>query len=106
MRPCRNAVRHEDDQIAIITEKGLGKKFAVNEIIKQKRAGKGLICYKPTDTSGKVADATLVSDEDSILIVGLTNSICISAKDIPMQSRVALGNQLIKSSKVTSITKV
>ena len=99
-------VRHEDDQIAIITEKGLGKKFAVNEIIKQKRAGKGLICYKPTDTSGKVADATLVSDEDSILIVGLTNSICISAKDIPMQSRVALGNQLIKSSKVTSITKV
>lgn len=99
-------IRHEEDQIAIISEKGLGKKFAVKEAIKQKRAGKGLICYKPTEASGDVIGANLVSDEDSILLVGVPNSICISAKDIPLQSRTALGNQLIKSGKITSITKV
>lgn len=99
-------IRHEEDQIAIISEKGLGKKFAVKEAIKQKRAGKGLICYKPNEISGNVVGASLVSDEDSILLVGIPNSICISAKDIPLQSRVALGNQLIKSGKITSITKV
>lgn len=99
-------IRHEEDQIAIISEKGLGKKFAVKEAIKQKRAGKGLICYKPNEISGNVVGASLVSDEDSILLVGVPNSICISAKDIPLQSRVALGNQLIKSGKITSITKV
>lgn len=99
-------IRHEEDQIAIISEKGLGKKFAVKEAIKQKRAGKGLICYKPNEVSGNVVGANLVSDEDSILLVGVPNSICISAKDIPLQSRAALGNQLIKSGKITSITKV
>ena len=99
-------IRHEEDQIAIISEKGLGKKFAVKEAIKQKRAGKGLICYKPNEISGNVVGASLISDEDSILLVGVPNSICISAKDIPLQSRVALGNQLIKNGKITSITKV
>ena len=99
-------IRHEDDQIAIISEKGLGKKIALKEAIKQKRAGKGLICYKPTDTSGEVIGTSLISDEDSILLVGVPNSICISAKDIPLQGRNAVGNQLIKHGNISSITKV
>ena len=99
-------IRHEDDQIAIVSEKGLGKKIALKEAIKQKRAGKGLICYKPTDISGEVIGASLVSDEDSILLVGVPNSICISAKDIPLQGRNAVGNQLIKRGNISSITKV
>ena len=99
-------IRHEDDQIAIISEKGLGKKIALKEAIKQKRAGKGLICYKPTDTSGEVIGTSLISDEDSILLVGVPNSICISAKDIPLQGRNAVGNQLIKRGNISSITKV
>lgn len=99
-------VRHEDDQIAIVSEKGLGKKVSLKEAIRQKRAGKGLICYKPTDVSGEVIGASLISDEDSILLVGVPNSICISAKDIPLQGRNAIGNQLIKHGNISSITKV
>ena len=99
-------IRHEDDQIAIISEKGLGKKVSLKEAIRQKRAGKGLICYKPTDVSGEVIGASLISDEDSILLVGVPNSICISAKDIPLQGRNAIGNQLIKHGNISSITKV
>lgn len=99
-------IRHEDDQIAIVSEKGLGKKITLKEAIKQKRAGKGLICYKPTDVSGEVIGASLISDEDSVLLVGIPNSICISAKDIPLQGRNAVGNQLIKRGNISSITKV
>ena len=78
----------------------------MDELVTQKRAGKGLIVYKPTEASGGVACGALVSDEDSVLVVGNTNSICISAKDIPSLSRGSLGNQLIKGTKVTSVSKV
>lgn len=99
-------VRNSNDQLAIISEKGLGKKIDLKELVVQKRAGKGLIVYKPTDASGKIACCALVADEDSILIAGKVNNICISAKDIPLLSRGSLGNQLIKGTDVTSVSKV
>ena len=99
-------IRNESDMIAVFSEKGLGKKFPLKDTVNQKRAGKGIICYKPTSASGDLVGASLVADEDSILLVGTPNSICISAKDIPAQGRTAAGNQLIKKGKITSCTKV
>lgn len=99
-------IRNKEDQIAVFSEKGLGKKVALKELVKQKRGGKGIICYKPTEVSGEIIGAITVSDEDSILLVGSPNSICISAKDIPAQGRTAIGNQLIKKGNITSCTKV
>ena len=99
-------VRHNTDEIAIFSERGLGKKIKMDELILQKRAGKGLIVYKPTDVSGKVCAGALISDEDSILIVGASSSICISAQDVPLLSRGSLGNQLIKGTSITSVSKV
>ena len=99
-------VRHDTDEIAIFSERGLGKKIKMDELILQKRAGKGLIVYKPTDVSGKICAGALISDEDSILIVGAASSICISAQDVPLLSRGSLGNQLIKGTSITSVSKV
>ena len=94
-------IRETTDQLAIIAENGLGKKFNLSELLIQNRGGKGLICYK-----GSVAGAALIEDTDLILIVGDKNSVCISAEEIPLMSRIALGNQLIKTNKVKSVTKV
>lgn len=99
-------LRHETDAIAIISEMGLGKKFNSSELPLQKRAGKGLICYKPTSSTGFVADGALISDEDNILIIGDKSSICVSATEIPELSRASIGNQIIKNNKVKSISKV
>ena len=99
-------LRHDTDAIAIISETGLGKKFSSSELPMQKRAGKGLICYKPTNSTGFVADGALVSDEDNILIIGDKSSICVSATEIPELSRASIGNQIIKNNKVKSISKV
>lgn len=99
-------IRNKEDQVAVFSEKGLGKKIALKELVRQKRGGKGIICYKPTEISGEIIGAITVSDEDSILLVGSPNSICISAKDIPTQGRTAVGNQLIKKGNITSCTKV
>lgn len=99
-------IRNNEDKLAIFVESGLGKKVELKDLVLQKRGGKGLICYKPTDSTGQVVAAALISDEDNLLICGKTNSICVSAKDIPTLSRISTGNQLLKNGKVTSVSKV
>ena len=99
-------VRNLDDALALFSENGLGKKILPKETITQKRAGKGVVCYKVTDATGPVRAAILVSDEDNILLVGDKTSICISATDIPAMGRASIGNQMIKNGKVIAASKV
>ena len=99
-------VRNNTDKLAIFVENGMAKKFDLNELPLQKRAGKGLMCYKPTDSTGKVRAAALVEDEDNILVIGDKSSICVSAAEIPELGRASIGNMIIKGSKVLSVSKV
>ena len=99
-------IRDINDKVAVFAQNGLAKKFALTELPTQKRAGKGLMCYKPSDITGPIMAATLVSDEDNVLIVGTPSSICISAKEIPELGRASIGNQVIKNSKIGSVSKV
>lgn len=99
-------VRNTNDKLAIFVNGGYCKKFGLNELPLQKKAGKGLMCYKPTDTTGKVVAATLVEDSDCVLILGDKSSICIEASEIPNLGRPSIGNVVIKNSKVLSVSKV
>lgn len=99
-------VRNTNDKLAIFVNNGYCKKFSLDELPLQKRAGKGLMCYKPTDITGKVVAATLVEDSDCILILGDKSSICIEASEIPNLGRASIGNVVIKNSKVLSVSKV
>ena len=99
-------VRNSNDYLAVFVSSGLCKKFKLSELPLQKRAGKGLLCYKPTDITGNVVSAVLVDDTDNILVLGDKSSICVSAQEIPLLSRTSIGNQVIKNSKVNSVSKV
>jgi DNA gyrase subunit A len=99
-------IRNKTDNLAMFSKIGLGKKISLDELPLQKRAGKGLMCYKPTPTTGDIVAATLVEDSDSILISGDKNSICIEAKEIPLLTRAATGNIIIKNSNIISASKV
>lgn len=99
-------VRHSTDDLAVFTATGLCKRFALDELPIQKRAGKGLMCYKPTDSTGNVVSAVLVDDTDNVLVLGNNSSICVSATEIPKLSRASTGNQVIKNSKINSVSKV
>ncbi len=99
-------LRHATDELAIFTTKGYGKKMAQSEITLQKRAGKGIICHKANDINGYVSCAQLVSDEDSVLVIGNKNSVCISAKEVPLMGRVAIGNIILKNNNILSVSKV
>ena len=99
-------VRNANDKLAIFVQGGMAKKFSLDELPIQKRAGKGLMCYKPTNTTGNVAAATLIEDTDNVLIIGDSSSICITGDEIPVLGRSSIGNQVIKNNVIKSVSKV
>lgn len=92
------AIKPQLNYLAIISENGKGKRIELSEFVIQNRGGKGSSCYKES-----VAAAALVKDNDIVFISGVGNAVCINANEIPIQSRGATGNQLIKTSKVISM---
>lgn len=100
------AARDPKDSLALFSERGLGKKILPSESVTQRRGGKGLCCYKTTESSGKVVCAAMVSDEDNLLVVGKTKSICISAKELPALGRTSIGNQILKDNNVIGVSKI
>lgn len=98
---CGLPIRDLNDSLAVFAEAGTAKKFATKDIPLQNRGGKGLIYSKEP-----AAAAALISDEDMVLVVGNKNSICVSAKDIPVGARTTVGNQIIKGNKVIGVSKV
>ena len=90
------AIEDANQTFAIINKMGYGKKCNLNEFTIQNRGGKGL------KTIEEVAGAALVRPDSNLLLIGNTNSICISAIDLPEQSRTTLGVKLAQ----TEIKKV
>ena len=91
----------DDKYLGVIYKNGLGKKVDLEEFTVQGRAGKGIIISK-----NEIADATLLNDEDSVLITSMTSSICISSQDVPTIGRTAAGNTLIKNGNVISMSRI
>lgn len=95
-------INDETEHIAIIMENGLGKKVELNEFPIQGRAGKGVYVCK----GAKIRGAEPVSKDTDLLIIGKPNNICISAADLPVLSRIGIGNIMIKDSKVERVVRI
>ena len=99
-------LRHSEDQLALFTTKGYGKKITQSDLTFQKRNGKGLSCYKCNAVNGNLSTAQLISDEDTVLIIGNKNSVCLSAKEIPQYGRPAAGDIVLKNNNILSVSKI
>ena len=95
-------VRDIADDIATFTITGLGKRMALSELPLQKRGGKGVALVKDNELTG----TAMVSDNDMILAVGASNSICISASEITKATKSAQGTQVIKGTRLQGVSKV
>ena len=103
---CVLPIRDATDYFGIFTRNGFSKKINLNELSLQKRAGRGIVVYKPTAETGEVIDASLINDTDNLFICGDKKNICISAKDIICSGRTAIGNSVIKNEKIKKVTKI
>ena len=97
--------KNSEEEIAIFTEKGYGKKVAVKDFVTQNRGGKGVIIMKVSETTGSITGAAAVNNDTNLILVGDVKSICIAATEIPLLSRVALGNKMTQSG-IKSIVKI
>lgn len=97
-------IHSDNDTVAIFSTKGYGKKTSIKEFTVQGRGGKGLVIYKPSAVYGQIAGATIISDNDTILLIGQPSSICIAATDLPLLTRTSFGNIMVKSN-ISSIVK-
>ncbi len=96
-------IRNPSDFLALFTADGCGKKISPTDTLVQNRGGRGVQCYKG---NSYITCAAMVEDSDSILLCGDTNSICISATDVPLLGRATQGNAMMKGNKIISATKV
>lgn len=99
---CALPIRDKQDDLAIFTSLGTGKRIPLTEIPLQKRGTKGRKCIKDCE----IITATLVNNNDNVLIIGNNSSICISGEEIPSMSRSANGNSIIKNNKIISVSKI
>ena len=97
-------ITSKEDKIAIFSSAGFAKKTDIKEFTPQIRGGKGLLIYKPSATNGSIIGAATVKDTDKILLTGQPSSICIAATDIPLLSRNAVGNIMLKAN-ISSVVK-
>ena len=98
-------IRNKKETIAVFSSFGNAKKTNIDEFPLQARAGKGVVAYKVSPATGDIVGATMINDEDNILLVGKT-SICVAATDIPQLGRAATGNIMIKNGQINSVTKL
>lgn len=98
-------IRNEKDTVAVFTALGCAKKTELPEFPLQGRGGKGVVIYKSNPGTGEVIGATMINEEDNVLLVGKT-SICIASTDIPLLGRPATGNIMIKNGNLTSVVKL
>lgn len=98
------AIRDNAETLATFTEFGLGKKTKLEEFSIQGKNGIGIAVQKLFPSSGDISGAEIINDKDNLLITG-NKSICISAVDVPLLSRISAGNVMIKGT-IKSVVKI
>jgi DNA gyrase subunit A len=78
------------------TENGYGKRTSIAEYTRHGRGAQGMIAIQTTKRNGKVVAATLVNDDDEIMLIG-ANGVLIRTrvKEIREMGRSTQGVTLI-----------
>ena len=104
------ATSSENEMVLSVTERGFGKRTAVEEYRAQGRGGKGIINLKTTDKNGKVVSVMRVQEDSDILVMTANGKLIrVSSTDIRAVGRATQGVRLInldEEDKVTAATLI
>ncbi len=102
----------EDETQAVLTatENGFGKRTPITEYTRHGRGTQGMIAIKTSERNGRVVAATLVRQEDEIMLIG-TNGVLIRTRvsEIREMSRSTQGVTLInlgKEDKLAGLSRI
>ncbi len=87
----------EEGQLLVISEKGFGKRTKLSEYRVQNRGGKGIITYNTTNKTGLIIGASVVYQEDEIILINSAGVIIrIKVEDISTVGRNTSGVRVMK----------
>ena len=95
-----------NEELLVVTSKGFGKRTPVSEYKIQTRGGKGLLTYDKSKfkKTGELVGATVVDDEDEILLINSNGVIIrIKADEISKLGRATQGVRIMKTGDETNI---
>jgi DNA gyrase subunit A len=96
-----------DSEILVVSEKGYGKRSALDEYRETNRGGKGVKTMNITEKTGELVSINAVTDADDLMIInksGLTIRMRIS--DLRVMGRATQGVKLINIKGNDSIAAV
>jgi len=100
----------DGEELLVISENGYGKRTPISAYKLQNRGGVGLITYKISDKTGKLAGATICKVDDELMLINSSGvAIRMNVSDISVTSRSAMGVTLMRTTedeKVVAIAKI
>jgi len=103
-------VRHDGDEVLVITENGYGKRTSVSEYPVKGRGGKGIKTANITDKNGSLVGISIVSgDEDVMLTTDQGVMIRFTVDSVSQTGRATQGVRLMRlgsETKVATFTKM
>ncbi len=96
-----------DTTLLVVTENGFGKRTELEEYKTQTRAGKGILTYRVTDKTGKVAGIKLVNESDEIMLISSDGTIIrLRVSDISILGRATQGVTLMRTSNGNNVVSI
>ncbi len=100
----------EGASVLTVSEKGLGRRTALDSYRIQNRGGYGMLNYKANDEKGYVCGIKVVDEEDDVIMISSDGIIIrLRAADVRIMGRYATGVRLMKlqseDSRVVTFTR-
>ncbi len=97
----------QGNSLLIVSEKGMGKRTALDEFSVQKRGGKGVKCYKISEKTGNVVGVKAVNDDHEIMMITTEGVIIqMAVNDISMIGRNTSGVKMINLDEGVIVAKI
>ena len=102
-----NIIRDDEEEILIVSEKGIGKRTTSGEYRLTNRGGSGVIAMKMTPKTGKHVVGILMVDEqmDMMALTSAGKMIRVDMQTISKSSRNTSGVYIVKGDDVVSISR-
>ncbi len=93
-------IQDEEDELLMLSEKGLGKRTTASEYREQNRAGKGVISMKLTPKTGDVVGVVMVEeDKDLMCLTSIGKMIRVDMETIRKAGRNTSGVKVVSVEK-------
>lgn len=97
----------ENVDLLCVTENGFGKRTELDEYRDQTRGGKGVLTYKVTDKTGKIAGVKLVNEQDEIMLISSDGTIIrLNVSEVSVLGRATQGVTLMRMNEGINVVTI